>query len=140
MATTLAFYSDAGLTAAMAQLTALQAVDGSAAPEDRVVYLGSPTPARKFKVAANPGVGVITVSINDAVSGSGVAASAVRLALSAAGLDSATPGAALSLGTQLLSGVANAVAIHVRIDAPPLAKGNYTDLSLVTPTLSEIDA
>lgn len=139
MSNSLAFYQDAGLTTPATLLQATQAADGSAAAVDRVVYLGSTTAGKKFQAASDPGVDAISVSIADAASGSSVAASAVRLATSSGGLGSATPGAALALGTQILSGVANAIAVHVRIDTPPLATGVYTDLSLVTVNTAETD-
>ena len=39
----------------------------------------------------------------------------IKLATSLAGLDSATGGAALVLGTQILAGTANAVPVHIRV-------------------------
>ncbi len=136
---TFKFYNDAGLSAIATGISAAQAADGSAAAVDRVVYLGSTTAGKKLNTEASPGVNQITVSISDSAPLAGVEASHVKLALSSAGLASATPGAALSLGTQILSGSANAVAIHMRIDTPALVSGVYTDCSLRTNSVIEAD-
>lgn len=137
MAFSLAFYLDAGLTALAGSLSVAQASDGSSAAVDRVVYLGSPVAGKKFELAANPGIDAISLSVADSASGSGVAASAVKLATTSGGLAGATPGAALSLGTQIMSGVGNARPIHLRVDTPALAAGVYTDISLSLPSLLE---
>jgi hypothetical protein len=137
MAVTYAFYLDAGLTQPAASLAFAQAADGTSAAATRVVWLGSPADGKKFQAASAPGTDAITVSIADSASGSGLLPAYVTLATSAAGLDTATPGAALSLGAQRLSGVANAVAIHVRVDTPALTAGTYADLSLTTNPLLE---
>lgn len=137
MAISLDFYTNSGLSSVAGSLSAMQAADGSSAAVDQIIYLGSTAGGKKFRAQSNPGGDQIVVSIVDAASGAGPAASAVKLAISAGGLDSATAGAPLSVGTQLLSGVANALAIHVRIDTPALAIGNYSDLSLETNALQE---
>lgn len=61
-----------------------------------------------------------------------------RLATSAAGLDAATPGASLSLGTEILGGVANAVALHYRAAAAGATDvvSDYTDVRLL---ITEVD-
>lgn len=140
MTITLSFFNDSGLTSPLTSLAAVQANDGSSPAVDRVVYLGSTAVSKKFQVASDPGVAALTVSIADSAAGSGVEAAHVKLALSAAGLATATAGNPVNIGTQILSGVANAVAVYVRIDTPALADGTYTDLSLVTPTLIEVAA
>lgn len=137
MATSLKFYTTAGLTAELTQLAVNQAADGSSAAVDSIVYLGSTASGKQFRADSDPGTDPIVVSIADAAAGSGIANTAVKLALSAGGLDSAVAGVALSVGTQLLSGSANALAIHVRIETPSVAVGRYTDLSLVTNTVRE---
>lgn len=137
MSITLKFYNNAGLSSEATLLDVLQAADGSSAAVDSVLYLGSVATGKKFEADSNPGVDAVVLSIADAASGSGIAASAVKLATTSGGLALAGAGVALSLGTELLSGVSNALAIHVRIDAPALAVGAYTDLSLTTNTLLE---
>jgi len=140
MAITLAFYSDSGLTTPFDLLSAVQSSDGTAAAVDRVAYLGSTVSAKKFQAQSSPGTAQVTVSIADAAGGSGLATTAIKLATSNAGLTGATAGASLNLGTQILSGTANAVAVHVRIDAPAIAAGSYSDLSLTTNLLVEVAA
>lgn len=140
MAVSLAFYNDSGLTSPLTSLSIAQASDGSSPSIDRVIYLGSTVASKKFQVASNPGVALLTITPSDSATGSGVQTSHVKLATSQAGLDSATAGAAISLGTQVLSGVANSVPVYVRIHTPALAVGTYTDLSLVTPNLIEVAA
>lgn len=140
MAVSLAFYNDPGLTSPLTSLSVAQASDGNSPAVDRVVYVGSTVAGKKFQVAANPGVDPVIVSPSDSATGSGVQTSHIKLALSQAGLNTATAGAGVSLGTQVLSGAANSVAVYVRVDTPALAVGTYTDVSLVTPTLIEVTA
>lgn len=137
MTISLQFYSDAGLTTPAASIAAIQASDGSAAAEDRVVYLGSTVVGKKFRAASDPGVDQIILSIADSAPGSGVEATHAKLATTSGGLAAALGGQSLALGTQLLSGVANAQAIHVRIDTPALAVAVYNDLTLALNTLLE---
>lgn len=137
MSNSLAFYSDAGLTTPLSQLLAVQTNDGSAAAVDRVVYLGSPLVSMVFQAQSDPGIDQITVSINDSLSGLQIPAASLRLALSSGGLAAATPGAALDVGTEILSGSENAVAVHVRVDADAIAAGSYNNLSLMTNSTQE---
>ena len=97
---------------------------------DVQIWFGSATASRKARASSNPGVDQIAVTIADSATGSGEPASAVKLATSQGGLDSATAGASLNIGTQVLSGSGNAVSFWVRIDDATLATGAYTDLSL----------
>lgn len=61
----------------------------------------------------------------------------LKLALSAAGLDTAVAGDPLNLGTQILSEAANAVAVYIRADDATDTVGTETELSLVTNTVRE---
>ena len=61
----------------------------------------------------------------------------IKLALSAAGLDAATAGASLDLGTTLTSGTANAVPVYMRIDDATGTISTAQELSLQTQTLIE---
>lgn len=63
----------------------------------------------------------------------------ITLGLSAAALDINTPGAALSLGTSVLSEVANAVPVYIRFDQGVHPLGTYTDLKLQCVQLDEED-
>lgn len=134
------FYEDAGLTVPAVRLAAMQASDGSAAAQDRVVYLGAQGAGVVYRAESDPGVDPIVVSIADAASGSGIAATAIKLAASLAGLSGATAGAALNLPATIAGGPAGAVAVWVRIDAPALAEGTHDHLSLTTNDLLEVVA
>ena len=125
---TFAWYSDAGLTA---PLTRADFVRGStAAAVNRVIYFGSTTAGKKLQNVNNPGINPVQVTVADSAGGSGVEVANVKMALSFAGLDTATGGAALSVGTSVLSGVVNAVAVFVRITSVITTPGNYDDASV----------
>ena len=108
-------YLDAGLTDQFddsSDTLGAQAVNGSSG--DGVFYIGDPDDTIKIQAQSDPGVDPITVSIADSAAGSGVETTHIKLALSSAGLDSATGGASLSAGTTINGGSANAVPIHYR--------------------------
>jgi len=127
------FFSDPALTTEIESLSVSTMLDGSTAtPVPTVVYFGNDESGSVTK----EGGGQITVYPVDSDSGSGVAASSVRLALTEAGLSSATGGAALEIGSSIASGSANAVAVWVSVSAN-IAPGIYTDISLATSTLIE---
>lgn len=135
MTISLKFYADAGLTSELTGLSFTRADDGSSAADSRVVYLGSTASGKTF--TAQDGTSPVKVQIVDSNTGAGVPASAVKLALSSGGLDSATGGAELSVAASVQSGTANAKAIHIRVETGALAIGNYSDLSLTTNALAE---
>lgn len=128
MAGNWAFYSDDGLTALAAGGAAV-ATDGESA--DRFVVFGSPDLGTTLQAASDPGVDAIEVSVVDA-SGGGIAATAIKLALSYSGLDAAIAGAPLVIGTTLSGGAANSVRVYVRTLRGSLTEGLYSDLSLTT--------
>lgn len=140
MSNALRFYQDAGMSVPLNLAEAVQADDGAAAPVDRVAYLGSPVAAKKFQAASAPGVAQIALSVVDAATGLQIPANTVRLALSSGGLGSATPGAAIDIGLQILSGSGNALPVHMRFDAAAIAAGVYNNLSLSTSLTVEVDA
>ncbi len=140
MSNSLLFYQDAGLTVSLSRIDALQASDGNAVAVDRVIYLGSTVSGKKFQDAVDPGAEPIVLSVVDSLTGLQVPSNTLRLALSGGGLDAATPGAAINLGTELLSGTGNALPVHVRVDAIAIAAGAYDNLSLVTSDTMEISA
>lgn len=140
MALTFGFFLDAGLTAPATALAVAQATDGSTPAADRVFYIGSTTANKKIQAESAPGVDQITLSLADTGVGTGVEATHVKLAATAAGLATAVAGAALDLGTQILSGVANAQPVHVRIDTPALTSGVYADLSFALASVVEVAA
>jgi hypothetical protein len=122
------FYADSGLTTPLASLAVTQAVGG--APVDRIVYFGSTNAAEQLQRASTPGVDPVQVSVVDSDPVTGLPTTAVRLALSAGDLGTATPGAALDLPATIAGGVANAVAVFVRIDHGSATHAVFDDLSL----------
>lgn len=140
MSNSLNFWQDAGMTVPFTLLEAVQTTDGGAAAVDRIAYLGSTTAGNVFQATSDPGVDDVLLTIVDSETGLQIPDTTLRLALSLGGLDGATPGADLVLGTDLLSGAGNAMAVHVRIDAAAIAAGNYDNLSLVTSETVELTA
>jgi len=140
MSTSLKAYADATLSSVIHSPNVLQKLDASTGPVDFIIYLGSVLPGKKVEAQSNPGVDQIVLNVADSDSGSGQAASSVKLALSASGLSSATAGASLNLGATILSGVENAVPVYVRVEASNLSAGTYQDLSLETNNLVEANA
>lgn len=133
-----ALYTDSALTTPLtAALTAAQAADGSSAPVDLVVYLGCTDTAKKVQANSNPGVDQIVASVTDAASGSGSPAADIKLALTQGGLATATGGASLNLGTQVIGGSANAQAIWIRVTDSTHTVGTNTDLSVTISTLRQ---
>ncbi|RBP74114.1 hypothetical protein DET64_105240 [Marinobacter nauticus] len=137
MPLSLKIYNDAALSSVLPKLTALQRTDGATGPVDFVFYLGSTVSGKRFQAASNPGVDNILISVADSNPVGGQGVGAIKLAASSAGLDSAVAGAALDLGSEILSGASNAVEVHVRVEATDLTEGTYTDLSLQTNNLVE---
>lgn len=140
MAITLKFYHDSGLTSEVTvanPITASQDVAGTIGPVQKQVWVGSTTASRKFRANSNPGVDQIALSIVDAAAGSGEPATMMKLATTQAGLAGAVAGASLNLGTQILSGVANAISFWLEIDDQTAAVGNYTDVTPQTNILLE---
>lgn len=120
MATTFGFYADAGLTVPLASLPlSISTAGGSAEGE---VHFGSTNAA---KTLSRDGGATIFVNVADSAGGSGLATTVVRLALSAPNLDSATPGAAVAIGTTRPGGASNSIAVHYRVTlaAPPRPRG-----------------
>ena len=127
MSLTYAFWADAGMTvpnAAGATIT-----DGLG-PTDRIVYFGSPIAGKTLQAASDPGTDPVQISIADASGGTGIAATALKLSLTAGGLAAAVAGAPLSTGTSIPGG--SSIAIYVRTTQGALGIGSYADLSLTT--------
>lgn len=137
MTVSLGFYTDAGLTTPLSGLVVIQAADNSLPAVDRVVYLGSTVSGNQFQATSDPGVDPIMLSIADA--GSGILTSYVKLALSSGGLNTAVAGDPLDVGDTLLSGSANSLAVHIRVDLPAYAIGSYSNLSFETDELIETE-
>ncbi len=132
------FFEDSGLSLPATRLRAMQASDGSSAAVDVVYYLGAADVDRTWFAASDPGVDDIVVSVVDSASGTALLPNTLRLALAAEDLDTATPGAALAIGTAVDPGSGSAVAIHIRVDSAAIAAGLYENLSLATnPLISQ---
>lgn len=129
------FYLDSALTSQVSSgnpIAAAQDALNTLPPVDAQIWFGSTGSSLKARADSNPGVDAISVSIVDSASGSGEPATAIKLATSQGGLASATAGASLSIGTQVLSGSGNAVSFWARIDDATATVGSYTDLKLQT--------
>ena len=135
MSLTFKFFADAGLTSELA--TGGDTVVETAEYHDRVIYFGSNAAGVLLQAASSPGTDPITISPSDADEGVAPAVSNIALALSAVGLDAATPGTALNVGTTVASGVPSAVPIYVRTLRGTLTAGTYTGLSLTTNAVVE---
>lgn len=137
MAITYGFFLDPALTTPI--VSRLQFVHGVTGPAavDKRIYFGSPIPGRLARATSAPGIDPITVGIVDAAPGTGLPASTVRLALSAAGLESATPGAALALPVEVAGGPGNAVPIYLRVLQSGQPAGVSIDLSIAVSSVSE---
>jgi hypothetical protein len=129
MAGTFGFFTNAALTVALS--TSLKA---SGSSTDFRIWFGSAETEDAYKVEADsdPGVDQITISITDSSPGSGHEATAVKLALTEAGLATATGGAALDVGTSVNSGAANAVEVWVRVADVVGSLATDTTLGLTT--------
>ncbi|MDR2221029.1 MAG: hypothetical protein LBE24_10710 [Methylobacillus sp.] len=124
------FYIDASLTNELTTLEQAFAEDGSTGAVDRIIYLGSTEQDKVIFDAVNPGTASMQVSVTDTDGVNGQLAADVKLSLSQSALDTATGGAALNIGVQLLSGILQALPIWIRITPSNLAVGNYSDLAL----------
>ena len=127
MSLTFAFWADAGMTVPNA---AGATVTAGAGPTDRIVYFGSPASGKVLQAASTPGTDPVQVSIDDANAGTGIAAKALKLALTAGGLNTAVAGEPLSIGTSIPGG--SSIAVYVRTTQGALGIGSYADLSLTT--------
>lgn len=126
-------YNDANLTSEFTGLlTANQNVDGSTGMQKFQKWIGSVASGKTLQAESNPGVAQIVLSIVDAAAGSGHPSTDISLALTSVGLDSATPGASLNLGTSILSGVANAKEIWIGMEDSTGVVGTSTELSVQT--------
>ncbi len=127
MATSLKFYADSALADPLDANPLTLDREIGAGPVDAVVYLGSTETGRYFVPDTDP---EITVSVTDDDTGAGFSTSDITLALSQAGLDTATAGAPLNLGGQIDSGAANAVPVFVRFSGTSGTPLSTTDLGL----------
>jgi hypothetical protein len=140
MTITLGFYADAGgTTLAASPLPLVQDSTGILSPALATVYLLSNASGKKFQAVSNPGVDQVQVMIDDQSPLSGQPATAIKLALSEAGLSSAIAGAPLSIGVTVLSGVANAIPVWVQFDDSTAVVATDNNIRLITNALYETD-
>jgi len=146
MALTFKLFTDAALTTEQAgDLVATQAADGSSSPIVFSLYFGSlgsagaDTDDRKLEAESDPGVDDVLLQIVDSTPGVDHLPTEVKLALTAVGLSSATPGAPLVLGTTVLSGTLNALTIWIEVDDATGVVGTLADLSFDTVLVRETD-
>src|SRR3990172_359631 len=126
MAFTFDFFNDAALLDPVDPLTFIHATDDTLPFVKKRTFFGSPTAAKKVRAASDPGNDQITVTFVDPNLPDGFDPAEVKLALTEAGLDTATPGDPLDLGVQVLSEVANAVEVWVQVIDTNLGSGLYT--------------
>jgi hypothetical protein len=130
------FFADAGKTVPLASLPV--AVSTFGGEQEGVIYFGSNAEGRLLQAASDPGSDPIEIEVHDADPGGGLAAGAVRLALSAGGLAGASPGDPVTVGTTINS--ASVIAIHYRVTVPAMAEAVYSDVRLRTSNVIELDA
>lgn len=124
------FYADKALTTPVNRLSVVTLLSaGDPEPVSAVVYFGSQDATAELFAAS---AGDITISV---AAGGDIPASAVRLALSEAGLASAAGGAALNIGFPVAGGAGGALAVWVAVDVDG-AVGRYT-ISLQTSEVVE---
>jgi hypothetical protein len=130
MAITLGFFSDAALTVPVTTLTFVHAIDDSLPFVKQRLYLGSPDATKYFQAASDPGVDDIEVSLTDPDGGDGFLTTHVKIAASSLLLDTATPGAAYVVGTQIDGGAGNGEEVWFQVIDTNLVSGTYP----MTPT------
>lgn len=134
-------YNDAALTSEFTgELTVDQAIDGSDGDLDFVKYVGS-TVAGTLQTKVNWGVDQINFSIADSVvdPGNGPEASDFKLATTLSGLDTATAGASLDIGTAVSGGVGNAQPVYIRAATPTVpSEFDAVQITIATNNLREI--
>jgi hypothetical protein len=105
--------------------------DNPGVPQDGVLYCLEkeldPIDNGAYRMVAADG-GNLLLYPSDLNPGTGHEVTEIKLATSAAGLDTAIAGAPLSLGPQLYSGVSNAVAVHVRVTTSITTPGVSVEL------------
>ena len=139
MAENFKWYLDQALTQQATGAALYMDVNTVSGSEDFVRYLGSQNAAVKLVDRADPGVNAIVIEPDDSDPGNGHETSGWKIAASEVGLDSATPGAGLDIGTEVLGGVGNAVAVWFRLtDETAGTENNDTTTFVKTLEVSEL--
>ena len=130
-------YTDSACTTPFGgTLSFVHQYDLSDNPQDRVLYYADveldPVDNGSYEMRM-PAGGNINLTITDTTAGSGHEATEIKLATSAAGLDTAVAGAALSLGTALTSGVSGSTEIHIRVTNAVTTAGTSVELGIAKP-------
>lgn len=125
-------FSDSGLTTAVTA-----ALEVTSSPVKFQLWLGNPVSGKKIEANSDPGVDDIILDIVDANPGTGNPDTDIKLATTESGLTSAVAGASLTVGTQVLSGVANAFEFWVQVTDSLGGAGLNLDLSVDTNELVE---
>lgn len=129
MSTTWAFHADSGLT--MPVTARVVTIADGLGPGDAVIYFGSAVPGRTLQAATGTGESPIVIEIDDSTAPT-ISATAIKLALSPAGLASAVAGAPLLLPPVLSSGVSGLIAVYVRTIQGVLPLTLHTGIRLRT--------
>ena len=119
---TWAFYSDAGLSSALSELSCTQTTSTFH------VWFGSTTSGYKLIPATSGATGIYVVC-NDSATG-GHAVSAIKMASGSAGLAGASGGANYDLGAAVFGGVANAAEFWIQVTDAVGSGAKSTELSL----------
>ena len=135
---TFGFFTDTALTsAAPSPLQFSHNSDFSDNPQDTQLFLGSLGSSLKIEANSNPGVDNITISVADSDPGNNHEATEIKLATTQGGLAAATPGAALTVGTEVLSGAANDFEFWMRVTNAVATVETITELSVTTNSVRE---
>jgi hypothetical protein len=138
MALSFQIYTDAALTTPLVgSLVITQNSDGSTPAVETQLFIGSTTVGRTLQASSDPGVDQIVLSVVDASPGSGHESAEIKLALTQGGLAGAVAGAALSVGTQILSEAPNVVSFFIQVDDATGVVGTATELSVSSNPLVE---
>ena len=122
-------YTDAALTTPLAgNIVIPQRADDSLPPVDVRLWLGHNNAAQKIQAESDPGVDQIVISVNDTDPGNGNPATAVKLAATQAGLNSAVAGDPLNAGVEIVGGAGGAFEFWMRVEDLTNTIGTYTDL------------
>lgn len=135
------YYADAACTQVLDNpFDLLHYTDGSEGAIDAVIYWAEnisdvgDNQIHEAQVRSNPGVTNFTFTPT-AIAGAEHLITEIKLAATAAGLDGATAGAAISLGTTLQSGVGGKNEVHMRVTNSYAQRSTRTDLSLAYPEI-----
>ena len=126
MSLSLKAYADLSLATELTQADIAALVSGASPDNDTSFALGLSGGAGQYQASSNPGIDQIVMSIVDANPASEIDVGNIKIALSSAGLDTATGGASLNLGLNIPT---TGILIYLRSDTPAFTAGN-SDITL----------